>query len=251
MSTHLHNAASPQWLALVEDEPTLREELAFQLQHHGFSVLAFADAFGLYRHMATGTVAAVVLDIGLPGEDGLSIANLLRSHDRQLGIVFLTARAQRDDKMTGLQIGADAYLVKPVDLDELVLVLRRLLVRQLPAEPSVPTAQSPPTEPNELALWKLNRDRATIIAPSGQTVQLTLVELQLLTVLANRDGQACKPAELGRGMGLMNDEWSQHRLEVIVSRLRNKVLRETGLPAPVRTVRGLGYAWWAGGSVPV
>lgn len=251
MSTCSQNVAAPQWVVSVEDEPTLREEIAFQLQHHGFRVLAFADAFGLYRHMATGTVAAVVLDIGLPGEDGLSIATLLRSHDPQLGIVFLTARAQRDDKMTGLQAGADAYLVKPVDLDELVLVLRRLLARQLPAEPSVPTAQSTPTEPKELALWKLNRDRAKIIAPNGQTVQLTLVELQLLTILASRDGQACKPAELGRGMGLMDDEWSQHRLEVIVSRLRNKVLRETGLPAPVRTVRGMGYAWRADESAPV
>jgi len=250
MSTHLHSAAGPQWVALVEDESTLRDEIEFQLQHHGFQVLAFADAFGLYRHMATGSVAAVVLDIGLPGEDGLSIARLLRSHDQQLGIVFLTARAQRDDKMTGLQAGADAYLVKPVDLDELALILRRLLARQQPTKTSVPPASPRPAEPPEQALWKLNRDRAKIIAPNGQTVQLTLVELQLLTVLATRDGQACKPAELAHGMGLMNDEWSQHRLEVIVSRLRNKVLRESGLPAPVRTVRGMGYAWRASEAAP-
>lgn len=250
MSPHLQNAAEPQWVALVEDESTLRDEMAFQLTHHGFRVLAFADAFGLYRHMATGTVAAVVLDVGLPGEDGLSIAQLLRSHDQQLGIVFLTARAQRSDKMTGLKAGADAYLVKPVDLDELVLLLRRLLARQATAQ-AKPAAQ-PPAQAGlkEAELWKLNRDRVKLIAPNGQTVQLTLVELQLLTVLAVREGQVCKPAELAHGMGLLDDEWSQHRLEVIVSRLRSKVLREAGLPAPVRTVRGMGYAWRAEASTP-
>jgi DNA-binding response OmpR family regulator len=116
-------------VAVVEDDAALRDELSFQLQHHGFQVVAFADAYGLYRHMATNKVAAVVLDIGLPGEDGLSIARLLRGHDAQLGIVFLTARAQREDRLTGLQTGADAYLTKPVDLDELVLLLRRLLAR--------------------------------------------------------------------------------------------------------------------------
>ncbi|MBP3979792.1 response regulator [Acidovorax sp. JG5] len=75
-------------IGLVEDEPVLREELTFQLQHRGFAVAAFADAAGLYRHLVTQPLAAVVLDIGLPGEDGLSIARLLRAPTRTWGWCF-------------------------------------------------------------------------------------------------------------------------------------------------------------------
>lgn len=237
-------------VAVVEDDAALRDELSFQLRHHGFQVVAFADAYGLYRHMATNKVAAVVLDIGLPGEDGLSIARLLRGHDAQLGIVFLTARAQREDRLTGLQTGADAYLTKPVDLDELVLLLRRLLARLQGLRQDGATAATAPggdarPEGTETAIWKLHTDRALLLSPEGHVIRLTVVEMQLLATLAQRQGRPVKPVALARGMGVAADEWNQHRMEVIVSRLRNKVERDTGLKAPIRTLRGEGYAWTA------
>lgn len=232
---------SPMVVALVEDDAALRDELLFQLRHLGFDVVGFADAHGLYRHMATQRVAAVVLDIGLPGEDGLSIARLLRAHDAQLGIVFLTARVQREDRLVGLTAGADAYLTKPVDLDELAILLRRLMARlEVLRKPEV-TARAPgPTEH-----WKLFSERALLVSPTGSTLRLTVMELQLLTVLAAEQGRPVPMAAMARGMGLAADEWNQHRMEVIVSRLRSKVERYTGLKAPLRTVRGVGYAWTA------
>lgn len=116
-------------VAIVEDEPVLREELAFQLGHMGFVVSTFENANQVYRHLAVSSMPLVVLDIGLEGEDGLSVCQHLRAHNSRIGIVFVTARSLRDQRIEGLAAGADAYLVKPVDVDELALILRRLAER--------------------------------------------------------------------------------------------------------------------------
>ncbi|WP_177172810.1 response regulator transcription factor [Giesbergeria anulus] len=246
MSTlHAHSALKTKAsIGLVEDEPVLREELSFQLQHKGFKVVAFADAAGLYRHLATQPLAVVVLDIGLPGEDGISIAKLLRSHNPLMGLVFLTARSLRDDRLEGLAAGADAYLVKPVDIEELALLLQRLLERHRHSTTALVAQQLPATaaKTDEQA-WQLQPHRAVLIAPNGTKVRLTLTELQCLTELISKKGKPCNHTELARAMGLMPDEWDRHRLEVIVSRLRAKVERGTGLTAPIGTMRGVGYVW--------
>lgn len=231
-------------IGLVEDDPVLRQELAFQLQHMGFNVVAFADAAGLYRHLATQPLAVVLLDIGLAGEDGLSIAKLLRDHNPLVGLVFVTARSLRDHKLEGLAAGADAYLVKPVDIQELELLLLRLLQRhQHAATAQVAQQQAAPQPTDGVKLWKLQSSHARLIAPNGMQVRLTITELQCLTELVSKNGKPCSPIDLARAMGLMPDEWDRHRLEVIVSRLRAKVERHTGMAAPLFTARGVGYAW--------
>lgn len=243
-------SAPLQWVGLVEDEPVLREELTFQLQHRGFNVLAFEDATALYRHLATGSaLAALVLDIGLPGENGLSVAQLLRQHHPLMGLVFVTARHLRDQRLEGLAAGADGYLTKPVDMDELDLLLRRLLERHthttLFTQAATPFTLPPTLAGSTDALgWQLHHQQATLHAPNGCQIRLTLTEWQLLTaLLAAPPGQPRAHAELAHAIHLMSDEWNRHRLEVIVSRLRAKVERESGLAAPVGTVRGVGYIW--------
>ncbi len=116
-------------IAIVEDEPVTRQKMLFQLEHKGFSVQGFENATQLYRFLSIQPRTIVVLDIGLPGEDRMSICNYLREHGQSIGIVFVTARGQRDDRLAGLATGADAYLTKPVDMDELVLILKRLARR--------------------------------------------------------------------------------------------------------------------------
>ena len=116
-------------VSLVEDEAVLRQEMAFQLGHNGFSVETFESASAFYRYLATRPRTIAVLDIGLSGEDGLSVCRYLRQHDDRMGIVFVTARSLREERLEGLASGADAYLVKPVDMDELMLILKRLATR--------------------------------------------------------------------------------------------------------------------------
>lgn len=228
-------AESSFTVSLVEDEPVLRQELAFQLRHFGFDVEAFESAPGFYRYLAQRPRTVAVLDIGLSGEDGLSICRYLRQHDAQMGIVFVTARGLRDDRLTGLASGADAYLVKPIDIEELVLVIRRLGARYEAAADK--EAGAPPS----LSGWKLEGRGGFLVAPDASRIRLSVNEIQLMQVLLGRGGSLCRHAELAQAMGFSLDEVERHRLEVIVSRLRSKVERESGLTLPLRAVRGQGY----------
>jgi DNA-binding response OmpR family regulator len=227
----------PFTIAIIEDEPVLREELAFQLRQFGHTVETFASAALFYRHLAVNHVATAILDIGLPDEDGLSICRHLRAHDKQMGIIFVTARSQRQDRLQGLEGGADAYLIKPVDFDELLLTLNRLRDRYREAnEPDAWNIEE------TTGKWQINLDNASLTAPNGATIGVSLNEIQLLRFLQTHAPQPCTPTQLGMAMGLLPEEFDKHRVEVVVSRLRSKVKRISGLNIPIRAHRGLGYS---------
>lgn len=224
-------------VVIVEDEPVLREELAFQLGHMGFAVETFENASQLYRYLAAFSTTLVVLDIGLEGEDGLSVCRYLRAHDSRIGIIFVTARSLRDQRIEGLEAGADAYLVKPIDIDELALVLHRLAARtHWPAVERRASLEARPT-------WHLDETEYELHAPNGVRTTLTLTEMRVLRALIASGSYTCTHAQLGVALGVHPDELDKHRIEVIVSRLRSKVTRSTGLAAPLRTDRNLGYRW--------
>ncbi|CAD5367382.1 putative Transcriptional regulatory protein AruR [Rubrivivax sp. A210] len=224
-------------VCIVEDEAVLREEMAFQLRHHGYRVETFESAAGFYRHLAVQPRLVAVLDIGLEGEDGLAICQYLRQHRLDIGIIFVTARALRDDRLEGLAAGADAYLVKPVDMDELVLLIERLSLRFAAAS----AVAVPPPLP-KAGGWHLDAQSLLLIAPRGDTVRLSMAEFQVVRRLLERPGEHCSHAEIATAMGLLPEEWDKHRVEVVVSRLRAKVARELTLSLPIRSVRGIGYA---------
>ncbi len=236
-------------IALVEDESVLRQEMAFQLTQLGFSVETFESATGFYRFMAVNEHVIAVLDIGLDGEDGLSICRYLREHNQQIGIVLITARGLRHDRLAGLAAGADAYLVKPIDIDELVLILKRLDERLQVASAPAPlvvapaTAATQPSAPPRDTSWQLSTAGTTLLAPNGGHVMLAANESQLLRRLVRRAGEVCSHAELGAALGILPDELDKHRLEVIISRLRAKTLRQTGMRLPLQSSRGAGYCW--------
>ncbi len=225
-------------VSVVEDEPVLRQEMEFQLRHHGFAVESFATAAQFYRYLAVQKATIAVLDIGLRGEDGLSICQHLREFDQNMGIVFVTARSLRTDRLTGLSAGADAYLVKPVDMDELVLTLKRLGRRFASQVETVVTTGAAPLG----GMWQYEPGGGFIVAPNGVRVRLSVSEGQLLRALTAKGGAPCVDAELAVALGLFPQEYDKHRVEVIISRLRAKVERESGLSLPLRSVRGVGYS---------
>lgn len=227
-------------LALVEDDPVLREELGFQLTHAGFAVETFVDAPALYRRLAVQRFALLLLDIGLDGEDGLSICRYLRTHDAGIGIVFVTARGLRDDRLLGLEAGADAYLTKPLDLAELLLVLRRLAQR-LTVEPAGSSGADGAIKPD--GDWRYDPEASYLTAPNGRRVRLSANEARLLAGLLGQRGEPRTHEQLAATLSLLHEENARHRIEVILSRLRARVRRETGLALPIRTERGLGYVF--------
>lgn len=219
-------------VVIVEDNAGLLEDLLHSFTRRGFDATGFADGSALDAALADGARWQVlVLDLGLPGEDGLSIARRLRRSHPDLGIVMLTARSAVDDRITGLNVGADIYLTKPVDLNELGAAVAAVARR-------VGQAASPS---GASAHWQLDSARMLLLRPDGDAIELTISEVQLLQTIAVSPDRTANRDELIRGLGRDPLSYDEHTLEVMVSRLRHKL----GDRAPLRAVRGKGYAFTA------
>ena len=226
---------TPFTVAIVEDERILREELAFQLTQMGFTVQAFISVEAFYRYQAVGHRTILILDIGLQGEDGLSACRYLREHDVTIGIVIVTARSLQSERVEGLAAGADAYLVKPVDTDELAIIIKDLAVRLFGMWRVDSPGQLEPCP------WQIDYSLGVLRGPGKRTIRLSRDEERILASLFGQPNTVCPFVTLAAAIGTLPEDFDKHRLEVIVSRLRQRVLRDMGEPLPIRTIRGIGY----------
>lgn len=217
-------------VALVEDDLDLLDDMGFLLREEGLDVVACADGPALDRHLARASVEVVVLDIGLPGEDGLSIARRLRRTHPRLGLVMLTARTAMSDRVRGMEEGADVYLGKPVDLRELSLVIRAL-VRRMGVEVSAHDEETCVLFPEDCLLR----------TPSGERLELTPSEVLLLSRLARAPGGQATRRQLIEAFGARYSDYDERRLEAIISRLRRKLAPICPAGESLRAVRGIGY----------
>ena len=211
---------------VVEDEPVLRETIAAALEAAGFVVSAAADGRELAVAVARFRPDAAVLDISLPGPDGLALARRLREQG-EVAVVFVTARDAVDDRLAGFAAGADDYLVKPFVLAELVARLRAVLRR-------TGRLVSPTVEVGELVL---DEDAGRVLV-AGEPVALTATELRLLCYLVRNRGRVLSKTQiLTQVWGY--DEYDPNLVEAHVSALRRKL--EARGRRVVHTVRGVGY----------
>ncbi|MBD7922212.1 response regulator transcription factor [Xanthomonas bonasiae] len=219
-------------IAVVEDDAELCAIIVDELGHEGAQVLGFGSAETLYRHLLGHVCDLVVLDVGLPGEDGYSVARYLRQIAPQAGIVMLTGRGANPDMTRGLLQGADIYLVKPLDVELLIAALANLRRRLQPAaSPEALPAQE----------WRLSDDGWTLSSPAQRTLALTEAERGLLKALFAQRGA---PVDRDTLIAAVTDapwDFDPHRLEVLVHRLRARVTAATAATLPLRAVRGQGY----------
>ncbi len=216
-------------IAIVEDNADVLDDLLFNLRRLGFSVTGYPDGVALDAALAAGREWSVLLlDLGLPGEDGLSIARRLRQTHPALGIIALTARGRLIDRVTGLNEGVDLYLVKPIDMTELAASIRAVARR---------VAQIGETAP----LWRLDPRGPHIIRPDGEQLALGLSEFHLLAAMALEPTHSVGRADLMRAMGKDPESYDPRVLEVVLSRLRAKL----GEQGPLKAVRGQGYRFAA------
>ncbi len=215
-------------IAVVEDNPDLLDDVSFELRHAGFEVRGAANGASCRALLADFQPHMVVLDLGLPDEDGLALARWLRATQPQIGIVMLTARTALSERLAGHEGGADHYLCKPADAEELVAVLRslerRLRLTDLPA-------------------WGLALQPLLLRAPTGQALAVNAVEACILATLARAPLRQASRRDLVEALG---EDWllyDERRLEAVLSRLRRKIAEATGDDAPLRTLRGFGYAF--------
>ena len=221
-------------LAVLDDDSDITQLLAGYLQSHGFRVTQLCTGHGLMQLMASDPPALVLLDLGLPGEDGLALARRLREHWR-CGLVIVTGRGDAVDKVVGLEVGADDYVTKPFDLRELEARIRAILRRM---EPDTPAAFSTRWR---FAGWLLDEGTRELRDPEGLPATLTAGEFDLLCVLVRHAGRVLSRDFLlehtrGRAAGPFD-----RTIDVQVGRLRRKIERDAEHPRMIKSVRSAGY----------
>ncbi len=224
-------------ILIVDDDREIRDLTGRYLKKHGFRVDAAADARSMDRLLADGKFDLVVLDIMLPGEDGLSICRRLRA-STGLPIVMLTAVAEDTDRIIGLEIGADDYLTKPFNPRELLARVRAVLRR---ADGLTGPAGEGAADALVFAGWRIDPARRELHSPEGVLVELTAGEFDLLVAFAEHPQRVLSRDQL---LDLTKGRDAQpfdRSIDVQLSRLRRKIEVEPKNPEMIKTVRSGGY----------
>ena len=223
-----------QRLLVVDDDPELRKLLEGYLGEQGFDVVAVADGDAMRRALEAGTFDLVILDVMLPGEDGLALCRELRAGSR-IPILMLTARGDELDRIIGLEMGADDYLPKPFHPRELLARIRSILRRVQEA------AGERPARELRFAGWKLDLGMRHLVGADGVTVPLSSGEFRLLQALAENANRVMSRDRLmdvlsGREAGPFD-----RSVDVMISRLRRRLGDDAREPELIKTVRNEGY----------
>ena len=231
-------------LAIIEDNPDLLDELLAWLGYRGFEVWGTRSAEAFWRQLHSHPVDIVLIDIGLPGEDGFSVLSYLHELGHY-GLVVVSARGQQQDKLQALSLGADAYLIKPVNFAHLAETLTALGARlqqdrPAPQQPEMASAAPAPAPAPATGLWRLHEDK--LISPDARTLELTQQEYRLVELLMRNRNEVCSKLELHACLFAHESEPDLHRIDVVVSRLRHKA-RQQGIHLPVRDIFGKGLAF--------
>ena len=241
---------TPAHIAVLDDEPEIRELLSRYLSSQGYRVTELRSGPELLATMSRDAPAIVLLDLGLPGEDGFAIARQLREHFR-CGLIIVTGRGDAVDKVVGLEVGADDYVTKPFDLRELAARIKAVLRRTSLAgdasrtekRPPDATAAAPAAEPErfQFAGWLFDTASRTLHDPAGQEVALTSGEFDLLAVLVRHPGRVLsRDFILERTRGRDAAPFDR-TIDVQVGRLRRKMEADSERPELIKSVRGAGY----------
>ncbi len=223
-------------ILLIEDEQALREQVQQRLQDEGYTVDASGDGNeGLYL-ASEYPVDLAVVDLGLPGMPGLELIRTLRENGRDLPILILTARGKWEEKVTGLEAGADDYLVKPFHMEELLARVKALLRR------------AAGSGRDELIFGTLRLDtNGQQVSLEGSVVELTAYEYRLLEYLARHPGKVIPKSELADYLYPHDDDRDSNVIEVLIGRVRRKIDADNRLN-PIETLRGRGYRFTLAGT---
>jgi two-component system OmpR family response regulator len=220
---------------LVEDDPALRTLTTRALQENGYVVRPCATAPEMWRAMETGPIDLVLLDIMLPGTNGIDLCRALR-RESEVPIIFISAKASETDRVIGLELGADDYLPKPFGTRELIARVRAVLRRGGAEDRRAQRGQGLV----EFDGFRLNLPRRELLSPSGAVVDLTGAEFDLLVALVDHAQRVIARERLIELSRTRMGDSSDRSVDVLVSRVRRK-LSSAGHEAPIITVRGVGY----------
>ncbi|CDO35460.1 MULTISPECIES: response regulator [Novosphingobium] len=225
---------------VCDDEADLRDMVAEYLARHGLEVAQAACGDDLRALIAGRRPDLILLDINMPGEDGLSVLRGLQADDAP-HVIMLTAAGETVDRIVGLEMGADDYLGKPVDLRELVARVRAVLRRKGPADHSQEEAGGENRFP--FGKCTLDLDAAKLFDGDGHALPLTAMEFNLLKLFARNKGRVLNRDQILEGAHDRAWEPFDRSIDIRISRIRKKIESNPEKPAVIRTVRGIGYIY--------
>jgi DNA-binding response OmpR family regulator len=226
-------------IVVVDDDPELCQGIEDYLGLHGFKVTTGDGGDALRRILAESRVDLVVLDLNMPGEDGLTLTRYLRQQSG-IGVLILTGAADPVERVVGLEVGADDYLAKPFDPRELLARIRSVL-RRLQAAPVEPAGRPAEAEQIRIGRYTLNLNSRLLIGTDAEELALTSMEFDLLRALAQHPNQVMTRDQL---LNLAhNRDWEpfDRSIDVRITRLRRKIEADPLHPRIIRTIRGAGY----------
>jgi DNA-binding response OmpR family regulator len=224
-------------VAVLEDDDLLRESFLLPtLRAYGFDVTGAATAAELYRHMVGQGFDIVLLDLGLPDENGLDVIRHLRANLPALGIVMLTASSGRTEHVRALADGADAFLAKPIDGEVLAVTLHSLARRLSPVRAAPPAG---------VPRWRLETNGWCLVAPNGALIPMTGAERCVLALLFAAEGQPVERETLVTALAGDDRDFDPRRLDAMVHRLRKKAEAAAETSLPLMAARGVGFLFAA------
>ncbi|UCH52644.1 MAG: response regulator [Pseudomonadota bacterium] len=233
--------STQQHILVVDDDPDIRELLSDYLSGVGYAVATAASAAEMRSCIQNRIPDVVLLDIGLPGEDGLSLARSLREH-HDIGIIMVSGAGATVDRIVGLEVGADDYVAKPFDPRELHARIKSVLRRYQRAstEAPAPTAADPRVRVGQCLLNTVSRQ---LFAPDGDEIPLTAMEFDLLQVFLERPGRPLSRDQILNHT--QNRDWDpfDRSIDIRIARLRKKIEIDPDKPQLIKTVRGVGYMY--------
>jgi DNA-binding response OmpR family regulator len=226
---------------VVDDEPAIGDLIRNYLTRHGMRVSIAADGAGMRRIMAEGRVDLVLLDLGLPGEDGLSLTRHIRAQSN-VGVIIVTGSGESVDRIVSLELGADDFVSKPFDLRELLARIRSVL-RRTAASPQPPASAA--TTGMCFSGWRLETQSRRLFNAAGTEVALTTGEYDLLKVFADNPNKVLSRDRLLQETRNRDAGPFDRAIDMQIARLRRKIEVDADHPVLIKSVRGAGYIFTA------
>ncbi len=226
-------------IVVVDDEEDIRDTLREYLELQGFRVTAADGAVALRGLLEQESFDVALLDVNMPGEDGLSLARHLRESS-DIGILMLTAAGDTVDRIVGLEMGADDYMVKPFDLREVLARVKAILRR---AGRAAPAGEAEADGPQRVRFGDrlLDLDAHKLYEPDGEEIRITAMEFDLLKAFAEHPNRVLNRDQLLEYAHHRSWEPFDRSIDIRIARIRRKVERDPSKPEVIKTVRGAGY----------
>ena len=228
-------------ILVVDDDPAVCRMLARYFSDEGFRVTTVENGIAMHECIEREKIDLVLLDLVLPGEDGIQLAKAIRARS-DVAIIMLTGRSEMVDRVVGLEVGADDYISKPFHLREVHARVKSVLRRLRPAKQTGEPAAGP-DETIGFDGWRLDVGRRQLTSPAGADVPLTTGEFDLLLAFTRRPGRVLNRDTLMEVTRGRDWEVFDRSIDAQVSRLRKKIERDSGAPILIKSVRGVGYVF--------